>query len=135
MEPFAVQSVRTVAPFDPGCGYIADPDNLPQWTAAFKHVSKATAQMATPGGSIEVGLRVVATEATGTIDWFITFPDGSVGTAFSRVIDAGKGQSVYSFVLMPPPVPLEQLEGTLEVQKNTLAHELAGLKAILEQTQ
>ena len=41
-------------------------------------------------------------------------------------------RSVYSFVLMAPPVPLEALEGALSTQMAVLAQELQTLKARLE---
>jgi hypothetical protein len=41
-------------------------------------------------------------------------------------------ETVYTFVLLPPPVPLEQLEGALEQQSHTLKEELARLKTLLE---
>jgi hypothetical protein len=58
----------------------------------------------------------------------MTFPDGSVGTAYSRVTPDGEYRSVFSFVLMAPPVPLEELEGALEAQRKVLANELVRLK-------
>lgn len=63
----------------------------------------------------------------------MTFPDQSVATAFSRLVDAAPDRCIYTFVLTPPPVPLEQLEGALEAQAQTLSHELTRLKEILEQ--
>ena len=89
------------------------------------------AVMATPAGTVEVGLEVKASSIEGTVDWHITFPDGSVASAYSRVLPISAGQSAYSFVLMAPPVPLEQLEGTLDQQVHILRDELAKLKAIL----
>ena len=62
----------------------------------------------------------------------MTFPDGSVGQAFSRITPEGEDKAIYTFVLMAPPVPLEALEGALEAQKAILAEELAGLKTRLE---
>jgi hypothetical protein len=41
---------------------------------------------------------------------------------------------IYSFVLPSPPVPLEQLEGTLAEQSKALANELARLAHLLERT-
>jgi hypothetical protein len=60
----------------------------------------------------------------------MTFPDGSVGRAFSRLIELGS-RTLYSFVLMAPPVPLEQLEGMLEEQARVLREELATLQSKL----
>ncbi|WP_346914182.1 hypothetical protein [uncultured Roseibium sp.] len=62
----------------------------------------------------------------------MTFPDGSVGTAYSRVTPDGAEKSIYSFVLMAPPVPLEMLEGALSEQMGILARELVELKTRLE---
>jgi hypothetical protein len=62
----------------------------------------------------------------------MTFPDGSVGTAYARVTPDGENRAVFSFVLMAPPVPLEAMEGALEVQRKILAEELVRLKTILE---
>ena len=63
----------------------------------------------------------------------MTFPDRSVATAFSRVVEADEDRCIFSITLMPPPVPLEQLEGTLDAQSRTLAEELKKLKEILEE--
>jgi hypothetical protein len=46
-------------------------------------------------------------------------------------VSLGSDRCAYSFVL-PPPAPLEQVEGALEVQSRTLATELANRKQILE---
>jgi hypothetical protein len=62
----------------------------------------------------------------------MTFPDGAVGTAWSRVTPDGEDRAIYSFVLMAPPVPLELLEGALTEQMGILAGELAELKTLLE---
>jgi hypothetical protein len=70
---------------------------------------------------VAIGLEVAASEPHGTVDWTMTFPDGSVGHASSRVVALGAQRCVYSLVLLPPPVPLEQLEGTLAAQSLTLA--------------
>ena len=48
------------------------------------------------------------------------------------VVQIDRDRCIFSFVLTPPPVPLEQLEGALEAQSRTLAEELKKLKEILE---
>ena len=126
MSTFDVQSIEISAPFSAAFRYIADPANLPEWTLAFKHVSEGHATMETPAGALQVGLRVQASEAHGTIDWVITFPDGGIAKAASRVTPHGDG-SIYTFVLEAPPVPLERLEGALAEQSRILATELATL--------
>lgn len=64
----------------------------------------------------------------GTVDWQLDFPDGAVGLAHSRVTETTRGTCIYSFVLHAPPVPLEQLEGALDVQRATLQTELHDLE-------
>jgi hypothetical protein len=133
MKTFDVQTVEINAQFDKTFNYIAEADNLTQWTSAFKSVSEGHALMQTPSGSIEVALIVNASSKQGTIDWVMTFPDGTVATAYSRVVEAGNQKSIYSFLLLPPPVPLEQLEGALEEQAQSLREELTRLCTILSE--
>jgi len=131
MKTYDVQTIEINAPFDRVFDYIADARRLPEWTSAFKSVSNGRAVMETPNGSVEIELAVQAARSQGTIDWIMTFLDGSVASAYSRVVAADKERSLYSFVLMAPPVPLEQLEGALEAQSRILRKELAKLGAIL----
>jgi len=132
MSTFDVQSIEIAAPFLVAFRYIADPANLPGWTHAFTQVSKGHATMKTPAGAVQVGLRVQASEPHGTIDWTITFPDGGIATAASRVTPHGD-RSIYTFVLEAPPVPLERLEGALAEQSRILATELATLTRRLDE--
>ena len=125
MTTFDVQSIEIAAPFRKVFRYVANPANLPDWTHAFKHVANGQATMETSSGTVQVELRVDASEAHGTIDWTITFPEG-VARAASRVIPHGD-HSIYTFVLEAPPVPLEQLEGALAEQSRILTTELATL--------
>ena len=82
---------------------------------------------------MKIGLINIINKEAGTIDSIMTMPDGSIGKAFSRVTENNDGKSaIYSFVLMAPPVPLAEIEGTLEMQKKQLAQELIHLKSILE---
>lgn len=131
MDSFKIESVRIKTTAEKAFRYISDPKNLPQWTHAFKGVLNGKAIMATPGGTVEVGLRVKGTASEGTIDWHVTFPDGSVATAYSRLVPESAEHSIYSFILMAPPLPLEQLEGALNQQAHILREELAKLNAIL----
>ena len=131
MDSFKVESVRIKTTPEKAFRYISDPKNLPQWTHAFKAVLNGKAIMATPAGAVEVGLRVKGTASEGTIDWQMTFTDGSVTTAYSRLVPESAEYSIYSFILMAPPLPLEQLEGALNQQAHILREELAKLNAIL----
>jgi len=88
--------------------------------------------MRTSNGEVEIDLVVQSLEEQGTIDWLMTFPDGSIATAFSRVVELDANSCVFTFVLTPPPVPLEQLEGALAAQSRTLAGELQNLKGTVE---
>ena len=134
MRTYDVQTIEIECAADRVFDYLADPANLPEWTSAFKAVSGRRATLATPEGSVEISLEVRASRLHGTIDWLMTFPDGSVGRALSRVIEAGPDGAIYSFILTAPPVPLELLEGTLDQQSRTLRRELEGLKSILTGT-
>jgi hypothetical protein len=131
MNSFRVESVWIKATYEKAFRYISDPKNLPEWTHAFEKVQNGKARMATPAGTVEVTLGVNASVSEGTIDWHLTFPDGSVGSAYSRVVPESGECSIYSFILTAPPVPLEQLEGTLNQQAHILKEELTKLSAIL----
>jgi hypothetical protein len=126
LSTFDVQSIEIAAPFQAAFRYIADPAHLPEWTHAFKRVGNEQATMETPAGAVQVGLLVEASEPHGTIDWTITFPDGGVSKASSRVIPHGD-RSIYTFVLEAPPVSLERLEGVLAEQSRILTSELQTL--------
>jgi hypothetical protein len=132
MKRFDVQGIELQATQGQVFSYIADPNHLPHWTRAFASVANGRAMMRTPNGEIDIDLVVQSSEEQGTVDWLMTFPDGSVATAFSRVVKLDSKGCVFAFVLTPPPVPLEQLEGSLEAQSRTLSEELQSLKRILE---
>jgi hypothetical protein len=127
VKTFDVQSVVIGAPFERVFAFLADAGNLPRWTSAFKSVSGGRALMQTPGGYLEIQLQVNASRQQGTVDWQMAFPDGSVETVYSRVVPDGDQSCIYSFLLMPRSVALEQLEGALEQQSATLREELRRL--------
>lgn len=129
---FDIQSIAIEASRDQVFAFIAEPTNLSRWAKAFTHADGRTARLETPRGAVEIELRTDARLDAGTIDWTLTFPDGAVATAYSRVTPDGAARSVYAFVLMPPPVPLEALEGAFESQRKTLAEELVQLKSVVE---
>lgn len=132
MRQHASQSIEIGVAADEAFTYIADASTLPEWTTAFASVNGQTALMRTPHGEVEIELTVSAHEAERTIDWFMRFPDGSLADAYSRVIPIGTDRCVYGFILTPPPVPLEALEGALGEQARTLAEELSRLRTMLE---
>ena len=128
---FDIQSIGINRAANNVFDFIAKPENLPLWTNAFAKADQTSAIMVTPNGEFPIKLETIIAKENGTIDWVMTMPDGSVGKAFSRVSENGKN-TIYSFVLLAPPVPLEQLEGALSAQKIVLAEELKDLKRILE---
>jgi Polyketide cyclase / dehydrase and lipid transport len=132
MRTFDVQGIEIRATRATVFDFVRDPHNLPKWAHAFKVVDEGRASLQTPNGAVDIGLRTIANEAAGTIDWELEFPDGAIATAQSRVTKTARGTCIYSFVLHAPPVPLEQLEGALEAQRVTLQGELAQLKQLLE---
>jgi hypothetical protein len=132
MKTFDVQSVGISKPGPAVFRFIADPSNLPRWTNAFKRADTTSADLVTPTGAVPIKLQTISDENSGTIDWKLSFPDGTVGWAYSRVTPDGDHRSAYAFVLMAPPVPLEALEGALAEQMETLGKELEALKALLE---
>ena len=132
MKTFDVQAIELQSAYQRAFDYIADPRNLPRWTNAFQSIAGEQAQMVTPEGTIDVELKTKRDFDQGTIDWTITFPDGSKAHAYSRLVAVGE-QCIYSFLLTQPPVPLERLEGALEQQSITLREELSRLRNILEQ--
>lgn len=127
-----VQSVNIQTTTEKAFKFIADPKNLAKWTEAFSYADENSALMITPNGELKIGLKTFANPELGTIDWEMTMPDGTKGSAFSRVVSGPDGKAIYSFVLLAPPVPLEQLEGALSSQINTLSTELRKLAIILE---
>jgi hypothetical protein len=132
MKRFDVQGIELNVARDTAFAFIADPAHLPKWTSAFVSAVGGRAVMRTPNGEVTIDLGVRASAEEGTVDWRMTFPDHSVATAFSRLVEVGQACCIFSFVLTPPPVPLEQLEGALEAQSRTLADEMRKLKEILE---
>lgn len=132
MKNFDIQGIDLNVPKSKAFAFIAEPNNLPKWTNAFTSINQGKAVMQTPGGEVEIELEVQASAEHGSVDWRMTFPDHSVATAFSRIVEANKDHCVYGFILMPPPVPLEEIEGALEAQSQILEEELRKLKELLE---
>lgn len=133
MRMFDVQAIEITAPHRKVFDYLKEPANLPRWAHAFVSAGDGHARLETPAGAVDVGLDVLANADCGVVDWRLTFPDGTVGLAQSRVTDTTRGTCIYSFVLHTPPVALEHVEGALEAQRRLLQSELATLKSLMEQ--
>src|SRR5262245_21460632 len=132
MDMFDVQGIEIRAPRDRVFDFLRNPATLPQWAHAFTSVGNGRARLETPAGAVDLRLAVSAHAETGTVDWRLEFPDGSIGLAQSRVTETTRGTCIYSFVLHAPPVALELVEGTLEAQRRTLQSELATLRSLME---
>lgn len=126
-----VQSINLATSTENAFNYIANPLNLSKWTGAFKEADKKSALLVTPNGELNIGLETKTNKELGTIDWYMTMPDGSIGVAYSRVTTGPDHNAIYSFVLIAPPVPLEEIEGTLATQIGQLKEELITLQTIL----
>ena len=133
MRMFDVQGIEICAQRAQVFEFVRNPTNLPRWAHAFVSAGEDRARLETPVGAVDVGLGVAANAETGTVDWRLAFPDGSVGVAQSRVTESPRGTCIYTFVLHAPPVALEQVEGALEAQRALLQSELARLKSLMEQ--
>lgn len=133
MQTYDVQSVKIDQPAARVFEYVSQPRHLQEWTNAFKSADESSAELVTPNGTVPIRLDTRANVDAGTVDWIMTFPDGSAGAAYSRVPPDVDDTAIFSFVLMAPPVPLEILEGALEEQKKILATELLALKEKMEE--
>ena len=132
MRMFDVQGVEIEAPPETVFAFVRNPRNLPKWAHAFTSVENGRARLMAPAATVEVGLDVSSVDEAGTVDWRLTFPDGAVGLAQSRVAGTTRGTCIYSFILHAPPVALEEIEGALEAQRLVLRSELATLKSLME---
>ena len=132
MKMFDVQGIEIMASQERVFVFLREPGNLPKWAHAFVSAGDGRARLATQAGEVDISLDVLAEAAAGTVDWRLTFPDGGVALAQSRVTETTRGTSIYSFVLHAPPVALELVEGALEAQMATLRSELATLKSLIE---
>ena len=134
MKTYDVQSIQIDVPFDRAVRYISDLAKLPEWAAAFQTAGGGRARMATPAGAVDIELAVDVSPC-GSIDWTMVFPGPATARAFSRVVTLGPQSVAYTFVLTAPPVPLEQIEGALDRQSQTLREELIRLKQIMEKSE
>ena len=133
MKNYDIQGIDLNVSKSKAFKFIAEAKNLPRWTNAFASVTKGKAVMRTPAGELNIEIEVKASAEYGSVDWRMIFPDESVATAFSRIVEVDKDHCIYSFVLMAPPVPLAELEGALHAQSQILSQELNKLKELLEE--
>ena len=129
MRMFDVQAIEIAAPRRKVFEFLSEPANLPRWAHAFVSAENGRARLETPAGAVDIRLGVTAEADTGVVDWRLTFPDGGIGLAQSRVTETTRGTCIYSFVLHAPPVALEHIEGALDAQRAILQT----LKSVMEQ--
>lgn len=130
---FDVKNVALAVPFEKAFTYLTDITRLPEWTNAFARVEKdGNALMRTPEGEVNVILEDNVDRINGIIDTKMIFPDGGIGIAYSRLIALTDDSCAYSFILTPPPLALEAMEGALSEQSEILEQELQTLKSRLE---
>jgi len=130
---FEVKNVGLNVSYDRAFNYLSNLDNLPQWTHAFAEVKKnGEALMRTAMGEIPVKLSETSNRDLGTIDTLMTFPDNSKSLVHSRLVALDNNHCAYSFLLTPPPLALENIEGEFAKQCEILERELAKLKSVLE---
>src|SRR5262245_33243747 len=94
MKTFDVQSIGILASRTRVFELVAEPANLPKWASAFKCADNRSARLQTPQGTAAIALGTDSRRDAGTIDWTMTFPDGSVGTAYARVTPDGENRSL-----------------------------------------
>jgi hypothetical protein len=78
MQLFDVQGIEIVASRVKVFEFLKQPANLPHWAHAFVSAGDGRARLETPSGAVDVGLSVSADADAGTVDWHLTFPDGSI---------------------------------------------------------
>ena len=89
MKNFDVQSIGLSVSANVAFDYISQPSNLPKWTNAFARADAATADLKTPNGKVPIKLQTVISRDAGSVDWLMTFPDGTKGAAYSRITPNG----------------------------------------------
>ncbi len=109
--------------------FLADPRNLPRWAVGFaKSVREEGGRWFVQTGAGEMGVRVMADDAGGVVDFWMSPAPGVEVLAASRVIPRGDG-SEYTFTQFQAPGMSDE---TFLKNVKALEHELTVLKAIAE---
>jgi len=132
MKTFILEGISIDRPFADVFRFVSDRQTLPLWTKAFKKVTPTGALYETPEGNVQIGLEVNSNREAGSVDWVMTFPDGDVERAYSRVIAENPRRTNVQFFLAPK-VPAEKLAGAIEQFSAVIREEFAVLRATLEQ--
>jgi hypothetical protein len=113
--------------------FVSDRNTLPLWTKAFKKITPHGAEYETPGGTVPIGLDVIADRDSGVVDWVMKFPDGTVDRAFGRVVAENATRANVQF-FFAPMLPPEGSEEAIKQLSATIREEFAVLKQTLDQS-
>jgi hypothetical protein len=123
------QTIFIETSFEHAFRYLADPENLPRWAAAFAQQIKPHREgwvVTTPQG--ELGMRYVTHSSLGIVDYHISSAPAVEVVAHSRLIPVGEGV-LYVFTQVQPSGMSDQ---AFDGQVRTLTRELRLLKSLLE---
>ena len=108
---------------------VADATNLPRWAVGFAHaVRRDGDRWIVSTGGAEIGLRIVADRAAGTVDFHLQPAPGVDALAASRVIPRGAASEFVFTQFQAPGMPDEAFHASVVA----LGHELKVLKALAE---
>ena len=108
---------------------LADPKNLPRWAVGFaKSIRQEADRWYVMTNNGEVGIRVVADEESGMVDFFISPAPNVEALAASRVIPRGRGSEYVFTQFQAPGMP----DDVFKMNVKAIEHELTVLKAIAE---
>jgi hypothetical protein len=104
-------------------GYLADPQNLPEWAPAFADAVRPCGEhwVVTQGGT-EIDVAILADRNRGTVD-IVSAADHARG-AFLRVLPNGQGSDLLFTLLFAHDTPEHQIEA----QMATVDKELAAVR-------
>ena len=109
--------------------FLADPQNLPRWAVGFaKSVRHDSGHWYVKTSAGEIGVRILADEKGGIVDFWMSPAPGVEALAASRVIPRGRG-SEYTFTQFQSPGMTDE---AFRQSVKALEHELTVLKALLE---
>jgi hypothetical protein len=109
--------------------FVSRPENLPQWAVGFcKDIRWNGNRWIVDTGNGDVGLKVVADEKRGVVDFHMSPAPGVEAVAYSRVIPRGRGAE-YVFTFFQEP---HLDDAAFEAGVRTLGDELRLLRTRLE---
>jgi hypothetical protein len=109
--------------------FVADPANLPRYATGFaKAIRPDGAGWLVDVGGSEIALRAATNPALGTVDYYMTSPQGAESTVFTRVLPNGAGAE-YVFTLF---LPDSASDADVDSQAEVLAAELRVLKQLCQ---